>query len=45
MKHAVILAHPEPTSFCAAIARTCVEHLRATSHHAILRDLFAPALT
>lgn len=41
MKHAVVLAHPKPTSFCAAIARTCVEHLRATNHYAILRDLYA----
>ncbi|MBO9707422.1 MAG: NAD(P)H-dependent oxidoreductase [Caulobacter sp.] len=41
MKHAVILAHPKPTSFCAAIARTCVEHLRATDHEVILRDLYA----
>ncbi|MFZ0268865.1 NAD(P)H-dependent oxidoreductase [Caulobacter sp.] len=40
MKHAVILAHPKPTSFCAAIARTCVEHLRATNHDVILRDLY-----
>ena len=29
MLHAVVLAHPKPTSFCAALARTCVEHLRA----------------
>lgn len=41
MKHAVILAHPKPTSFCAAIARTCVDHLRATGHEVVLRDLYA----
>jgi len=41
MKHAVILAHPKPTSFCAAIARTCVEHLRATDQEVVLRDLYA----
>jgi NAD(P)H dehydrogenase (quinone) len=41
VKHAVILAHPKPTSFCAAIARTCVEHLRATDHEVVLRDLYA----
>ncbi len=41
MKHAVILAHPKPTSFCAAIARTCVEHLRATDHEVVVRDLYA----
>lgn len=40
MKHAVILAHPKPTSFCAAIARTCVEHLRATGHAVVMRDLY-----
>jgi len=41
MKHAVILAHPRPASVCAAIARTCVEHLRATNHAVVLRDLYA----
>jgi NAD(P)H dehydrogenase (quinone) len=41
MKHAVILAHPRPTSVCATIARTCVEHLRATNHTVVLRDLYA----
>lgn len=40
MKHAVVLAHPKPASFCAAIARTCVEHLRATNHDVVLRDLY-----
>lgn len=41
MKHAVILAHPKPTSFNAAIARACVDHLRATGHEVVLRDLYA----
>jgi len=41
VKHAVILAHPKPDSFCATIARTCVEHLRATGHTVLLRDLYA----
>lgn len=41
MNHAVILAHPKPTSFCASIARTCVEHLRAGGHQVVLRDLYA----
>jgi len=41
MKHAVVLAHPKPTSFCAAIARTCVEHLRARGDEVVLRDLYA----
>ncbi|WP_240621384.1 NAD(P)H-dependent oxidoreductase [Caulobacter zeae] len=35
------MAHPKPTSFCAAIARTCVEHLRATDQEVVLRDLYA----
>ncbi len=41
MLHAVVLAHPKPTSFCAALARTCVEHLRAGGHEAQLHDLYA----
>lgn len=40
MKHAVILAHPNPASFCAAIAATCVEALQASGGAAILRDLY-----
>jgi NAD(P)H dehydrogenase (quinone) len=49
MKHAVILAHPRPESFCASIARTCKETLTAYGHTAVLRDLyemdFDPRLT
>ncbi|MDI1365527.1 MAG: NAD(P)H-dependent oxidoreductase [bacterium] len=41
MHHAVILAHPKPTSFCGAVARTCAEHLRAMNHKVIVRDLYA----
>jgi NAD(P)H dehydrogenase (quinone) len=41
MKHAVILAHPNTGSFCASIARTCVEELGALGHVAELRDLYA----
>ena len=41
MKHAVILAHPKPASFNAAIARTCVEILGRLGHEAMLRDLYA----
>ena len=41
MKHAVILAHPKPTSFGAAMARACVDHLRAQGHEVVLRDLYA----
>jgi NAD(P)H dehydrogenase (quinone) len=41
MKHAVILAHPNSRSFCASIARTCMEELGALGHRAELRDLYA----
>ena len=41
MKTAVILAHPNPSSFCAAIARTCVEALEASGGEVVLRDLYA----
>jgi len=41
MTYAVILAHPKPTSFCAAIARTCLETLQVAGKTAILRDLYA----
>ncbi len=41
MKTAVILAHPNPSSFCAAIARTCVEALAASGEEVVLRDLYA----
>ena len=40
MKHAVILAHPKGSSFCASIAGTCVKTLRALGHEALLRDLY-----
>ena len=41
MKHAVILAHPRSASFCASIARTCVEALHGLGHEAELHDLYA----
>ena len=41
MKTAIILAHPNPSSFCAAIARTCVEALEASGGEVVLRDLYA----
>jgi NAD(P)H dehydrogenase (quinone) len=41
MKHAVILAHPKPDSFCAAIARACVDALTGLGHTAVSRDLYA----
>lgn len=40
MKHAVILAHPKPTSLNAAIARQCVATLTALGHTVVLRDLY-----
>lgn len=40
MRHAVILAHPNPTSFCASIARTCVEKLASLGDQVVLRDLY-----
>lgn len=40
MKHAVILAHPKASSFCASIAGTCVKALKALGHEAVLRDLY-----
>jgi NAD(P)H dehydrogenase (quinone) len=41
MKHAVILAHPNPASFNAAVARTYVAALLGLGHQAELRDLYA----
>jgi NAD(P)H dehydrogenase (quinone) len=41
MKHAVILAHPNPDSFNAAIARSCLLTLEKLGHETILRDLYA----
>ena len=40
MKHAIILAHPNPNSFNAAVARTYCEMVRGRSHEPILRDLY-----
>lgn len=41
MKHAIILAHPEPASLNAAIARTYAEAVTGLGHQAVLRDLYA----
>lgn len=41
MKAAVILAHPNPASFCASVSRTCVEALEALGTEVVLRDLYA----
>lgn len=41
MKYAVVLAHPKPTSFCAAVAKTCAATLEASGAQVIVRDLYA----
>ena len=38
--HIVILAHPDPQSFNAAVARTYVETITAAGHRAVRRDLY-----
>ncbi len=40
MKICVILAHPDPKSFNAAIAETAVEALKANGHEVIFHDLY-----
>jgi len=40
-KHAVILCHPDPESFNAAVAKTYCEAVRANFHEAIVRDLYS----
>jgi NAD(P)H dehydrogenase (quinone) len=41
MKHAVILAHPKPTSFCAALAHTYASTAHAHKQDVVVRDLYA----
>lgn len=41
MRHAVVLAHPGPASFNAAVARAYAEALRSQGHEVDLRDLYA----
>src|SRR5579863_7368978 len=41
MQHAVVLAHPNPASFNASVAKTYVEAVRGFSDIADLRDLYA----
>lgn len=41
LRHVAILAHPDPNSFNAAIARTYAETVRAEGQDVILRDLYA----
>lgn len=40
-RHVVILAHPDPQSFNAAVAHTYCEAVRECGQVAILRDLYA----
>jgi NAD(P)H dehydrogenase (quinone) len=40
-RHVVILAHPDPTSFNAAVAQAYCEAVRECGQEAILRDLYA----
>ena len=40
MKHAIVVAHPNPDSLTCAIARTYVEEAQALGHTAITRDLY-----
>lgn len=41
MKHAIIVAHPNPASFTLTVARTYSQAVTAAGHSAILRDLYA----
>lgn len=41
MKHAVIVAHPNPKSFTASVARTYCEAATARGHEVRLHDLYA----
>lgn len=41
MKHAVIVAHPNPESFTLSVARTYCEAVTAKGHEPLLRDLYA----
>lgn len=41
MKVLIVLAHPEPRSFNAALARAGAEALRAAGHDVVLSDLYA----
>ena len=41
MKILVVLAHPDPASFNAAIAQTAADALRENGHEVVLHDLYA----
>lgn len=40
MKHAIIVAHPDPASFTLAMARTYAKCLSARGHETFVRDLY-----
>ena len=40
MRHAIIIAHPNPDSLTCAVAAHYVEHVRALGQQAIVRDLY-----
>jgi NAD(P)H dehydrogenase (quinone) len=41
MKVLIVYAHPEPSSFCAALKSAAVEEIHQSGHEAILSDLYA----
>lgn len=41
MRHAIILGHPDPSSFNAGVARSYADAVRTLGHQAELRDLYA----
>jgi len=41
MKHLIVVAHPNPTSFTHALSDAYAAELRAMGHEVVLRDLYA----
>ncbi|MGB8363432.1 MAG: NAD(P)H-dependent oxidoreductase [Rhizomicrobium sp.] len=41
MKHAIIVAHPNPASFTLSVARAYEAAITAAGHSAVMRDLYA----
>jgi NAD(P)H dehydrogenase (quinone) len=41
LKHAIILAHPDPESFNAAVAKAYAKAVKGMGHKAVVRDLYA----
>jgi NAD(P)H dehydrogenase (quinone) len=41
LQHAIIIAHPKPSSFTHSIAKAYVEAIVARGHHVVERDLYA----